>query len=279
MNDYVNYLVEIIKDIDLSKLMINYYLKEFEPEWSMEAYHLHQTVEIIYCLEGTGHLCFDGDLIRMSKRELVIIRQDIRHLLHMDIKGGRFVNIQLNTSQLTGNQQIFPPNAYNAHGYIKLVDNALIGDQMKNVAVEMVNKDENYDMLVKSEIIGIIIRLNRVINSSQKALTSDKYILQAMRFIDNSTENVTPGTVAEAIHISAGYLMHLFKKLTGKTIMQYAAEVRMERGKQMLINTNLKISEIAHELRYNSISHFSMDFKKNMGLSPGKFRSIKQSVN
>ena len=68
------------------------------------------------------------------------------------------------------------------------------------------------------------------------------------------------------------YLATLFSEATGGTIEQYTIELRIEQAKQLLLQRQLSLTQIAHELNYSSVAHLSNQFKKVTGLTPTVFK-------
>ena len=86
--------------------------------------------------------------------------------------------------------------------------------------------------------------------------------------------NFTMEELAQALHFSHDHLMKLYKKLTGRTIMEYARQVRVEAAKELLINAKLSAAEIASLTGFSSQSHFIKVFKAQTGLTPFKFQVL-----
>ena len=98
-------------------------------------------------------------------------------------------------------------------------------------------------------------------------------ITQAKRFIvEHQAEDLTLGQVARAANASSYYFCKMFKKATGLHFTQYLARVRIEKAKNLLLNPNLRISEIAYEVGFQSLTHFNRVFKKLAGQSPTEYR-------
>jgi AraC-like DNA-binding protein len=64
----------------------------------------------------------------------------------------------------------------------------------------------------------------------------------------------------------------MFKKATGLNFTDYVSRVRVEKAKNLLLNRNLRISEIAYEIGFQSLTHFNRVFKRIMGESPTEYR-------
>ena len=66
----------------------------------------------------------------------------------------------------------------------------------------------------------------------------------------------------------------LFKKETGKNFLEYVTELRIQKAKNYLIQTDYDIAEIAASVGYGDLKYFSKLFRKNTGLSPSEFRKL-----
>jgi len=99
-------------------------------------------------------------------------------------------------------------------------------------------------------------------------------ITRAKQFIrDHHTEELSLGQVAAAVHTSIFYFCKLFRKVTGLTFTEFVSRIRIEKAKNLLLNPNLRISEIAYDVGFQSLTHFNRVFKNVVGESPTKFRA------
>ncbi|MBP3360653.1 MAG: helix-turn-helix domain-containing protein [Clostridia bacterium] len=83
--------------------------------------------------------------------------------------------------------------------------------------------------------------------------------------------------LADTFHISAPYLSKIFKETTEMNFIDYLIRTRLEAAKKSLINTNMKINEIAEQVGYTSLPSFIKIFKKYTGKTPGEYR--REAVN
>ena len=67
-------------------------------------------------------------------------------------------------------------------------------------------------------------------------------------------------------------MAHIFKDITGYAIMDYLKSLRMARAKNMLLKTELGITEIVKNCGFSDSSNFSREFKIATNLTPGEFR-------
>ena len=99
-------------------------------------------------------------------------------------------------------------------------------------------------------------------------------ITKARAYIaEHQTEEIKLGQVAKAVNMSSYYFCKMFKKVAGINFTDYVARVRIEKSKNLLLNPNLRISEIAFEVGFQSLTHFNRVFKKILGQSPTEYRS------
>ena len=98
-------------------------------------------------------------------------------------------------------------------------------------------------------------------------------ITRAKEFIEqHQTEDLSLGQVAKAVNISTFYFCKMFKKVMGINFTDYVSRVRIENAKNLLLNPNLRVSEIAYEVGFQSLTHFNRVFKKVIGQSPTEYR-------
>jgi AraC-like DNA-binding protein len=90
---------------------------------------------------------------------------------------------------------------------------------------------------------------------------------------EHQGEKLSLGQVARAVNMSTFYFCKTFKKVTGINFTDYLSRVRIEKSKNLLLNPNLRVSEIAFEVGFQSLTHFNRVFKKILGQSPTEYRS------
>jgi YesN/AraC family two-component response regulator len=99
-------------------------------------------------------------------------------------------------------------------------------------------------------------------------------ITRAKQYIDQKqSEDISLTEVAKAVNTSTFYFCKMFKKATGLHFTEYVSRVRIEKAKNLLLNPNLRISEVAYEIGFQSLTHFNRVFKQITGQSPTEFRN------
>jgi len=88
----------------------------------------------------------------------------------------------------------------------------------------------------------------------------------------NYATELSLSRAASSLNVSRFYLCKLFRKTTGSTFSRYVSAVRVERARRLLLNRNLRVSEIAFEVGFQSLTHFNREFRNATGHSPTEFR-------
>jgi len=96
----------------------------------------------------------------------------------------------------------------------------------------------------------------------------------AKRYIqDRFQDKISLDAAARAVNASTRHFCKVFKEATGLTFTDYLARIRVEKAKNLLQNPHLRVSEIAFETGFDSISQFNRSFKRITGVAPTQFRS------
>ena len=107
----------------------------------------------------------------------------------------------------------------------------------------------------------------------QKAEAEPPMVRRARAYIvGHQADPIDLADVAKTMHVSTFYFCKMFKKATGLTFTEYLGRVRIERAKTQLLNPNRRVSEIAYDVGFQSLTHFNRVFRQVTGQSPTKFR-------
>ena len=122
--------------------------------------------------------------------------------------------------------------------------------------------------------LSVLIHETMEHNSRMAQKRNETLIADAMRFIDqNLTRNLSLDDVSRSVYLSTNYFCGLFKTETGKTVMDYVTEKKIELACKMLLeNPQMQINALAAQLGYNSTQSFIRQFKKLMQSTPDQYR-------
>lgn len=138
-----------------------------------------------------------------------------------------------------------------------------------NAASFCSSSDQLFGLLKQrvEETLEEIIR-NQKLYDTKPIRTAKQYIQE------NYMRPISLEEVSLAVGFNASYFSSLFKKETGENFSEYLSEVRMNRAKELLRETNHSISGICEMVGYTDIKHFTKTFKKHIGIKPTEFRKL-----
>ena len=109
---------------------------------------------------------------------------------------------------------------------------------------------------------------------TEKNNSEPPLVLKAREYIDkHKNEELSLADVAKTAGASVFHFCKVFHKATGLTFTDYVARIRLEDARTRLLNPNLRISEIAYDVGFQSLTQFNRTFKRVFGQSPSEFRA------
>lgn len=171
----------------------------------------------------------------------------------------------------------------NSSGLIRIFkkrDEAIIENMIGEIAT-LVDLEENRlnEARLKLAVVQLLIQIS---------ISTDYIIRKDQGFRDEKTEiaekvsnflfknyhrSISIDDVSQAVNLSKSYMSHVFKEVTGHTIMTYLMQYRLSKARsQITQEPNQLIKVISHENGFESEAHFSRFFKKNIGLSPSQYK-------
>jgi AraC-like DNA-binding protein len=162
----------------------------------------------------------------------------------------------------------------------------------KNILIECVQKidfelKENIDVYSQQIIFSTIELLlnycSRFYGRQMitRSATNKTIVQQIEQLLSNYFLEKTPGFglltvkyLAQKVHLSPTYLSDLLKKETGKNTQEHIHFYLIEEAKNLLINTDNSINEIAYNLGFEYPQYFNKLFKQKLGHTPKEFRNL-----
>ena len=89
---------------------------------------------------------------------------------------------------------------------------------------------------------------------------------------NHCTEHISLSDVAEGVYVSQWHLSKLINKHTNQSFFDLLGSMRIEKAKQLLQDPAMRIHEVAEQVGYSDVAHFSKSFKKITGKAPGEYR-------
>ncbi|OYP50905.1 hypothetical protein CG709_02510 [Lachnotalea glycerini] len=100
-----------------------------------------------------------------------------------------------------------------------------------------------------------------------------------LQYIQHNYQALSLSALAKLFHYSEPHLCTLIKQNTGYTFTNLIKRLRMADAVDYLLNTDLKVSEIAEKIGYNSADHFSRVFRATYKMSPQEYKKKNKKQN
>ncbi len=134
--------------------------------------------------------------------------------------------------------------------------------------IDRCSRMEDLDRLlgaVLQQFIGFVFEVG--------ALKHQNVIFKATDYIKTHlAERITLDQIAAQVYLSRSYFCRILKEELGVTFTEYVNYLRIERGKALLQDPELSICEVSSQVGFDDQSYFTRVFKKQAGISPGKYR-------
>lgn len=265
------------------------------PQYTRDLCHIHNYYEINFVVKGFAKFIFETEKRMMQKGEICIIAPSSTHDLH--IEDGSIVfticirQSTFNTtffSLMSGNNLLshffrttLHENSHSNYLLFFTKENQLLKHLVRHMMIESNQHDTygnacciNYANLFFATILRNYSDTVQFYNYQMN--TDISLILQ---YIQHNYMTLTLTSLAELFHYSKPHLCTQIKQNTGYTFLELVTSLRMAEAVNYLVNTELRISEIAEQVGYNSTDHFSRVFRSTFKVSPREYRRQNQNTD
>ncbi len=242
--------------------------------------HRHDIWQIWFFLEGNALVDLNGTLLDGRAGDLFLIRgNDLHGLWTKDSTGCHLFDIKFMINPA------FFGKDFPEIGSVRLREKSTTQRIVERILFEVGDRKPGWELMMDLYLIELTVRTLRRVYVEQPAEAAAKPTLdrkiyhhflvsQVKAFIEsNYSRDLNITIMAEQVHLNPKYLSHIFKKVTGASISNYLTGVRLNRAKELLLDSHLSIKEIALEIGYTDTSYFDRVFKKMERVSPCDYRS------
>ena len=111
---------------------------------------------------------------------------------------------------------------------------------------------------------------------SKREECSNNIVDNAREYIKaNYSKALNLDEVSYYVNVSPYYFSKIFKEGTGENFIEYLTNIRIEKAKELLSNTDYSMKEICVMVGYSDPNYFSRSFKKNVGVTPTEYKEGK----
>ncbi|HBQ65062.1 MAG TPA: AraC family transcriptional regulator [Clostridiales bacterium] len=275
----------LLKTADCLPFIIHTIERVFDASWSMDP-NRHDYFEMVYMKKGDAVFHIAGQPVDLEPNDVVIIKPERLHKFIVKSPGGcefTVMGFKFENSPNTGYSEV------SLEDFLNFVQGGEFGDYItlrlneKNEIISLLHRilrerehtEPGSEFLNYLLIMEMFVLLSRALKMAWEDSLRGKssrvrpLIAQAIRYMESRyTEEISPGEVARYVFLSHSYFTRAFREVTGMSPLSYILKLRIDKAEQLLLDTELKVGEIAHQVGFSSQQRFCEIFRKQRGMTP-----------
>lgn len=242
--------------------------------------HFHEFFELYYLESEERHHMIEGELYHLTAHEFIIFPPNVMHHSYGD-KNVPFKRIVL---YFTPDMIVYPEVRSYLLETARVFSLKKIKKSMIHLLLSMLHTElDKEEGLFQKEYLENLLNqlLLTILRADYTPVESTPRTrpAQAVNYIhEHYAEEISVSALADMLYVSPYHLCREFKKVTGKTIIQYLNMTRVLHAQRMLLETDYNITRISKETGFSNLTHFNRIFKSITGVSPSEKRKQYQSV-
>lgn len=276
---------------DLYPHVFAYYFKQWA-DYSM-SFHTHDSIEIMYVISGGCGIELQDTTtdteraMTLKKGEFVILDANVPHRLIVDERGPcRMLNVEFNfrermtafpsMRQLALEDDFVAKLITEPSSYLFMRDPSELYQVLKSLVIELDSRGKSNNVKTELLFAQLIVTIARIYSDTMaKGVNpADLYVKQSIEYMHhNYDRDIQVKDIAAAVNLHPGYLHRLFRAQLGKSLTGYLTELRMEKAKMLLRETDVAIADICDYVGVGSRQYFHAMFKKYTNQTPIAYRN------
>lgn len=255
--------------------------------------HWHTSIEMLYFMQDSATVWVGSNCYKVNSGDLIIINAGEVHSVtakkdatptHLVLKV--LPELLYIASDDTFETQYLLPFTIAGFTQNRLIPkedlkSSTVVDLMNEVYNEFHMKQYGYELSIQANINKIFLWILRYWQSQGMQLeqlfhhntTDYKRLKKLFKYVNQHYhESISIKDMAELCNMNYSYFSRYFKKLTGKTFVEYVNYIRLTEAEKLLLTTDLNITQIAFATGFSSASYFIQLFKKHKGISPHQMK-------
>ncbi len=251
--------------------------------------HWHDYMELVLCLEGTGHFLFGRREVPVEPGDVVVVDYSEPHVAVTDGPGPLRLLLTLFLPEL-----IAPPGCrtFDAEYLSPFTRQAALSNPIRSgtpLAMELAtvlgDLSTTWERRQRADRHLLDANLRRALGllvSEWKPATLEQglgdadrleHVRPVLRYVeDHFRENVTLEDVSAFVHVSHSRVRHLFKEVTNVGFKEYLTNVRLAEARRLLLGTDVNVCDVARMVGYTNIHQFYKVFYRYSTMSPADYR-------
>ena len=231
----------------------------------------HPMMELTYVDQGSLHSVADGQDLLLKQGDFVLYGPDQWHMQYADIGvAPRYITITFDASGMDFSNLLNRKFTAPQHAINLLQQMLRERDRMDEYSGDMMIA--HLTMLLVSLQRQAVAKTEVKLQTANAIHSENEIIRRAQIYVSTHIrEKLSVPVVARQVDVSPSYLTALFHKNLQISPGEYIRRIKLQESKQMIRENNLNFTEIAAELQYSTVHHFSRQFKEKFGITPTEY--------
>ncbi|WP_424767513.1 helix-turn-helix domain-containing protein [Paenibacillus sp. sgz302251] len=250
--------------------------------------HLHDWYELVYIYSGKGTFFIDQSIYNAEPGDIFLIPGNTIHRSFPDPHDPK-----LSTALFFSASLVHSPPLGDSYSFLRCYEQASrrksfklpVSDADKKQVIALIEaihteeteKQQGYRQAVLLHLQQILLLLGRAAPPSDAEQTVSSslpgWMTSILAYIDEHPDlPLGLSQLAGRAAVTPAHFSRVFKKLTGMNVTEYVTTKRNIRAKELLIETDVNIADIAERCGFESLPHFHRLFKKLTGMTPAQYK-------
>lgn len=227
--------------------------------------HRHDFYEFEYIIEGEG-------VCEINGKSFLFRKGDVSFVTPLDLHSYRGEQT-FKTVTVHFHLETISPELASLSGMEACVINCT--EEMKRLFLLLQSEfsEKEHKRLSLKNIIELIVIMFLRINKCERTSDTPREMLDIIGYINqNFTKPIDLSGISKMCNYSTAYLSRQFKKYTGMGFSEYLVDVRVSHAKNILMNNDISITQLAYECGFGCVRSFNRAFFAKYGCSPKEYK-------
>ncbi len=253
----------------------SYYISALRHKTEKTPERITDSYEFELCTKGEGYAVINGKKIWRSPGMLILAKPNqIRYSI------GHFECYYIHFNLAA--EDDLKPKVDSLPDFYFPEDISRIDDIFHNVSDKRFSNQDNEEVFLKGAVMQLTAELDELLYplGIRYAGKYERYInevVKAKQYIENNYgAQIDLKTVAQLVNLSPNFFRVVFKNIIDLSPHEYLKKVRISKAKDYLVNTDLRMAQIAAICGFETQSYFNTVFRKAVGKTPYKYRELRR---
>lgn len=225
--------------------------------------------QLIYIYKGYGDFLLNDENIRLKQGEVIFYRpheiQKYKYYAHSNTQAYWIHFTGSKIEELLDNYKVI-------ESHVNIGKHKDVIDLFMSITAELQLKQHNFNEIILLKFRLLLSLLNRY-KTQEDLLIKQKHNFNELILTlnDSYSEQWTTERMANFCKLSESRFLHLFKEQIGVSPKQFLNQLRIDKAKEIMINNDTKIQDIAAIVGFSDPLYFSKFFKKREGVNPSEY--------